>query len=114
MALKTLGRAFMYDVSYNTSGPSTPSSHEMRYNPFLGSMNLKTQKVRKQRGRGMEGGKCGWEWYNDPSRSYLVETLFLRVTNLLGRNDNHQSEIRKNVSFPSKCSIIKKGFFATC
>jgi hypothetical protein len=39
----------MYDVSYNTFGPLSPSSHEMRYKPFLGSMHLKTQKMRKKR-----------------------------------------------------------------
>jgi hypothetical protein len=38
MVLKTLGRSFMYDVSYNTFGTSTPSSHEMRYKTFLGSV----------------------------------------------------------------------------
>jgi hypothetical protein len=30
--------------SYNTFGPLAPSSHEMRYNPFLGSMNLRNPK----------------------------------------------------------------------
>jgi hypothetical protein len=30
------------------------------------------------------------------------------------KHENHQGEIRQNVSFPSKCSIIKKGFFAKC
>jgi hypothetical protein len=60
-------------------------------------MTQKTQKMRKWRGRRMEGGKYGWEWYDDPSRNYPVETLFLRVTNLLGHNDNHQGEIRKKV-----------------
>jgi hypothetical protein len=84
-------------ASYNTSGPLAPSSHEMRYNPFLGSMNPKTQKMRKWMGRKMEGGKYGREFYNDSSRSYLVATLFLRVTNLLGHNDNHQGEMRKKV-----------------
>jgi hypothetical protein len=68
MALRTLGREFMCDVSYNTSGPLTPSSHEMRYKPLLGSMNPKTQKMRKQRGRSVESGKYEWEWYDDPSR----------------------------------------------
>jgi hypothetical protein len=46
----------------------------------------------------VEGGKYGWEWYDDPSRSYPVATLFPRVTNLLGHNDNHQGEIRQKVS----------------
>jgi hypothetical protein len=61
MALKTLGRAlFMYDFNYNTYGPSSPSSREMRYKPFLGSMDPKTQKVRKQRGRSVKIGKYEW------------------------------------------------------
>jgi hypothetical protein len=42
-----------------------------------------------------------------------VANLFPRVTNLLGYHVNHQGEIRQKISFPSKCSIIKKGIFAT-
>jgi hypothetical protein len=57
MALKTLGKVFMYDVIYNTTGPSAPSSHEMRYNPFLGSMHSKTKNMKKRRGRSVESGK---------------------------------------------------------
>jgi hypothetical protein len=83
--------------SYNTSGILTPSSHEMRHNPFLGSMKLKTKKMRKRRGRNVESGKYEWEWYSDPLMNYLVATLFPRVTNLLGYNDNHQGEIRQKV-----------------
>jgi hypothetical protein len=40
----------------------------MRYKPFLGAMNLKTQKMRKQKGRSVKSGKYEREWYNDPSR----------------------------------------------
>jgi hypothetical protein len=69
----------------------------MRYNPFLGSMNPKTQKVRKWREIRMEGGKYEWECYDDPSRSYPVATLFPRVTNLLGHSDNHQGDFFQNV-----------------
>jgi cell fate regulator YaaT (PSP1 superfamily) len=57
-------------------------------------MNLKTQNMRRQRGRSVENGKYEWEWYDDPSNNYLVTTLFSRVTNLLGHNDNRQGEIR--------------------
>jgi hypothetical protein len=57
MALRTLERAFMYDVSYNTFGHLAPSSYEMRYKPLLGSMHPKIQKMRKQRGRSVESGK---------------------------------------------------------
>ena len=68
MALRTLGQASrrmdygfdFYNARCNTSGPLAPSSHEMRYNPFLGSMNPKPQKFRKQRGRSVEGGKYEW------------------------------------------------------
>jgi hypothetical protein len=52
--------------SYNTSRPLSPSSHEMRYNSFLGSMSPKMQKIRKQRGRSVESGKYEWKWYDDP------------------------------------------------
>jgi hypothetical protein len=66
MALRTLGKAFMYDFNYNTSGPLAPSSHEMKYKPFLGSMHLKTKKMRKHRGRSVESGKYEREWYDEP------------------------------------------------
>jgi len=56
MALKNVGRAFMYYVNYNTYGTSTPS-HEMRYKAFLGSMHPKKKKMRKQKGRSVESGK---------------------------------------------------------
>jgi hypothetical protein len=69
----------------------------MRYNPFLGSMNSKTQMMRRRRGRSVENGGYEREWYDDPSRNYLVAILSLRVTNLLGHNDNHQGEIRQKV-----------------
>jgi hypothetical protein len=75
IALRILGRAsrriylwILTFSSYNTSGPSAPSSHEMRHKPFLGSMNPKTQNMRKRNGRGVESGKYEQEWYDDPSR----------------------------------------------
>jgi hypothetical protein len=37
--------------NYNTFGSLSPSSHQMRYNTFLGSVNAKTQKMRRQRGK---------------------------------------------------------------
>jgi hypothetical protein len=46
-----------YSASYNTYRPLSPSSHEMRCNPFLGSMNLETQKGRKWRGTYVKSGK---------------------------------------------------------
>jgi hypothetical protein len=56
MDLRTLGREFMYDFNYNTSSPLAPSSYEMRYKAFLGSMHPKTQNMRKRRGRSVESG----------------------------------------------------------
>jgi cell fate regulator YaaT (PSP1 superfamily) len=58
-------------------GAVNPSSHEMRYKPFLGSMSLKTQKMRKRRGRSLEISKYEWEWYDDPSRRPPSSNLFL-------------------------------------
>jgi hypothetical protein len=75
----------MFDVRYNTSRPLTPSSQEMRYKPFLGSMNPKTQKMRKQKRRSVESGKYEWEWYNDPSRRPPSNNIFLegdQLTNI--------------------------------
>jgi hypothetical protein len=69
----------------------------MRYKPFFGSMNLKTQKMRKQMGRNVESGKYEWEWYDEPSRKPQVETIFPRVTKLLGYHANHQGEISKRI-----------------
>jgi len=55
-----------YSASY-TFVPLAPS-HEMRYRPFLGSLNPETQNMRKREGRGVENGKYEREWYNNPSR----------------------------------------------
>jgi hypothetical protein len=86
-----------YSVGYNTSRPLAPSSHEIRYKPFLGSMNPKTQKMRKNRGRSVESGKYEREWYDDPSRRPPSSNPFPRVTHLLGNHVNHQGEIRQKV-----------------
>jgi hypothetical protein len=66
-----------YNSNYNTSMPLAPSSHEMRYKPFLGSIRLKTQKMRKQRGRSVESDKYEWERYDDPSRRPPSRNPFL-------------------------------------
>jgi len=57
--------------------PLAPSSHEVRYKPFLGSMNPKTQKIRKRRGISVVSmnGNGMMNLQGDP----LVETLSLRV-----------------------------------
>jgi hypothetical protein len=67
---------YFYSARNNTSRPSPPSSHEMRYKPSLGSMNPKTKKMRKQRGRSVESGKYEWEWYDDPSRKPPIRNPF--------------------------------------
>jgi hypothetical protein len=97
MAQRTLGRAFMYDVSYNASEPLAPSSHEMRYKPFLGSMNLKTKRLGN-------GGKEVWKVVNmsgngamNLQRNPPVATLFPRVTNLVEYHANNQGEIWQKI-----------------
>jgi hypothetical protein len=62
-------------------------------------MNLETQKIRKWRARMTEGGKYGREWYYDPSKSHPIETIFSRMTCLLGDHDAHQGEIKKRYKF---------------
>jgi hypothetical protein len=64
------------------------SSHEIRYKPILGSMNPKSQKMRKQRGISVENGTMILQ--GDP----LVTTIFPRETNLLEYHVNYQGEIR--------------------
>jgi hypothetical protein len=65
----------------NPSGPSTPSSHRMRENPFLGQYTLKSQEIRKWRGRiKMESGKYGREWYDGSLREFLVANPSPRKT----------------------------------
>jgi hypothetical protein len=61
----------MYDISYNTSGPLSPSSREMKYKPVFGSMRPKTQKMRNRRGINVESGKY------DPSRKPPSSNHFL-------------------------------------
>jgi hypothetical protein len=86
-----------YSASYNTSGPLAPSSHEMRYKPFLESMNPQTQKMRKRRGRGVKVVSMSRNAMMTLQGDPPMETLFPRVTHLLGNHVNHQGEIRKKV-----------------
>jgi hypothetical protein len=73
----------LFNAINNPSGPLAPSSHKiMRYKPFLGTCNPKTQKMRKQKGNMMESGKYGWEWYDGSSRRPPVAPLFPGVTTL--------------------------------
>jgi hypothetical protein len=60
----------------NPYGPSSPSSHRMRDNPFLGQYTLKSKEIRKWGGEVMKSGKYGWEWYNGSSREFLVANPF--------------------------------------
>jgi hypothetical protein len=63
-----------------TPGPSTPSSHRMRDNPFLGQYTLKSQEIRKWRGKMMESGKYGRERYDGSLREFLVADPSQRKT----------------------------------
>jgi hypothetical protein len=82
---------------YNTSGPSTPSSREMRYNPFLGSMNPKTKNMRKLREEVWKVVSMSGNGTMNLQGEPPVETIFPRMTKLLGYHVNHQGEIRKNI-----------------
>jgi hypothetical protein len=53
-------------------GPSTPSFHKMRDNPFLGQYTIKSQEIRKWRGTMMEIGKYGRERYDGSLREFPV------------------------------------------
>jgi hypothetical protein len=64
----------------NPFGPSTPSSHIMRDNPFLGHYTLKSQEIRKWGVLVMERGKYGQEWCDGSSRDFLVANPFPRET----------------------------------
>jgi hypothetical protein len=52
----------------------------MRDNPFLGQYTLKYQDIRKWRGKMMESGKYGWEWYDGLLREIPVANSFPRKT----------------------------------
>ena len=64
----------------NPSGPSAPSSHIMRDNPFMVQYTLKFQDIRKSRGIMIESGKYGHEWYNCSLREFLVANPFPKKT----------------------------------
>jgi hypothetical protein len=64
----------------NPSGPSAPSSHRMRDNPFLGQYTLKSQEIRKWGEIVMESGKYGRERYDGSSREFLVANPSPRKT----------------------------------
>jgi hypothetical protein len=62
----------------NPSGPSAPSSHRMRDNPFSGQYTLESQEIRKWRGIMMESGKYGREWCDSSLREFVVANPSLR------------------------------------
>jgi len=64
----------------NPSRPSTPSSHRMRDNPFLGQYTLKSQETRKWGEIVMEISKYGRERYDGSSREFLVANPYPRKT----------------------------------
>jgi hypothetical protein len=64
----------------NPYGPSTPSSHRMRDNTFLGQYTLKSQEIRKWWGMMMESFKYGREQYDGSLWEFLVANLSPRKT----------------------------------
>jgi hypothetical protein len=64
----------------NPSRPSTPYSHRMRDNPFLGQYTLKSQEIIKWKGIMMESSKYGFEWYDGYLRDFLVANPSPRKT----------------------------------
>jgi hypothetical protein len=67
-------------LKINPFGPSTPSSHRMRDNSFLGQHTLKAQEIRKWGEIVMESGKYGQECYDVSSREFLVANPSSRKT----------------------------------
>jgi hypothetical protein len=59
---------------------STPSSHRMRDNPFLGQYTLKSKEIRKWRGIIMKSGKYGRKQYDGSLRKFLVSNPFPKRT----------------------------------
>jgi hypothetical protein len=57
----------------NLSRPLAPSSHRMRYNPFLGQYTLKSQEMRKWMRTMMESAKYVQECYNGSLREFPIE-----------------------------------------
>jgi hypothetical protein len=52
----------------------------MRDNPFFGQYTLKSQEIRKWRGKMMESGKYGREWYGSSLREFPVANPSPRKT----------------------------------
>jgi hypothetical protein len=52
----------------------------MKDNPFLGQYTLKSQEIRKWRGKMMESGKYSQEWYDGSLREFPVEKPSPRKT----------------------------------
>jgi hypothetical protein len=62
----------------NPSRPSSPSSHRISDNPFLGQYTLKSQEIRKWGVYVMKSGKYDREQYDGSSREFLVANSFPR------------------------------------
>jgi hypothetical protein len=72
--LEGLYKAFIF---YPTS---TPSSHRMRDNPFLGQYTLNSQEIRKWSGTMMESCKYGREQYDGSLKEFPVANPSPRKT----------------------------------
>jgi hypothetical protein len=70
--LEGLYIGFYFLPKKNPYGPSSPYSHRMSDNPFLGQYTLKSQEIRKWGGIVMESGKYGQEWYDGSLREFIV------------------------------------------
>jgi hypothetical protein len=91
----------------NPFGPSTPSYHRMRYNPFLGQYTLKSQEISKCRGTMMEIGKYGRERYDGSLREFPLANPSPRKTTYYskmsttkvkqGKRHNFQAYIMKSI-----------------
>jgi hypothetical protein len=67
----------------------------MRNKPFLGQYTLKSQEIRKWRGKMMESGKYGRERYDDSIKGVPSSKPIPKEDHLLGHNVNHQGEAGK-------------------
>jgi hypothetical protein len=84
LARSTSGR-FIYGFyllpNTNPSGPLASSFHKMRDNPCLGQYTLKSQEIRKQRGKMMENRRYGRERYDGSLRDFPATNPFPKKTN---------------------------------
>jgi hypothetical protein len=64
----------------------------MRDNPFLGQYTIKSQAIRKWRGKMMENGKYGQGTIQWLIKGVPISKPIPKENHLLGHNFNHQGE----------------------